>query len=422
MKNIKINVIIILSLFLTACGGGNSVTQNNTTPASIPIGTTNPNNSTTNSGTITTPIINTSINAIPVVANGGINNNYINALSGSINICQPNTQNCYTVNNVLFDTGSEGVRILASALPTNFLTPISTNNGNESECAVFADGVTFGNVALAQVQLGGLTSSSIPVQIIGQSNSYIPTACSDMGKAMQTVSNLGANGIVGIGAFQADCGLGCANNSNNNYYYSCQSGTGCSSTSMPEAQQLTNPIIAMPTYNNGTVISFPNISTSGVTAVNGYIYMGIGSATNNTYNVNVIPLNSVGEMNVNYKGTIYPNSFLDSGSSIYGLIDSTMNTCSVSGNNFFCPEGLVNIPIVASDTNNVQNISSQITVNDATTLLSSGNIVFNDLATPLIGTLSNGIDLGLSFFFGKNIITGINGKTSNFGVGPYIGW
>jgi hypothetical protein len=412
MKNIKIISILLLSIFLSACGGGGG--GNNSS--------NNSNSSSSSGGTVTTPIINTSVNAIPIVANGGMSGSYINALMGSINICQPNTQNCYTVNNVLFDTGSEGVRILASALPANFLNPIATTNGNEDECAAFADGVTFGDVALAQVQLGGLTSSSIPIQIIGQSSYSIPTSCSNMGTSMQTASTLGANGIVGIGPFQEDCGSGCALKSNNNYYYSCQSGTGCSSIAMPTTQQVTNPIIAMPTYNNGTVISLPNISISGVNSVNGYIYMGIGSATNNTYTVNVIPLNSVGQMNVNYKGTIYPNSFVDSGSSVYGLIDSTMNTCSVSGNNFFCPGGLVNIPIVASDTNNVQNISSQITVNDATTLLYSGNIVFNDLATPLVGTLSNGVDLGLSFFFGKNIITGINGKTSNFGVGPYVGW
>ena len=412
----KIITIFLLSFLLSACGGGGGNSSSNSSGSSVTSTTNNnPNNTTT--------VVNTSVNAIPIVANGGISGGYINAMMGSVTICQPNTQNCYTVNNVLFDTGSEGVRVLASALPNNFLTPITTANaGSEDECAAFADGVTFGDVALAQVQLGGLTSSSVPIQVIGQSNSSIPSTCSSMGSSMQTASTLGGNGIVGIGPFQNDCGATCALNSNNNYYYSCQSTTGCTSISVTANEQVINPIVVMPNYNNGTVISLPNISTNGVNSINGYIYMGIGNAANNNMPAHVIQLNSVGEMNVNYKGTIYPNSFVDSGSSIYGLIDSSMNVCSIAGNNFFCPGGLVNIPIDVSDSNNITNITSQITLNDATTLLNSGNIVFNDLGTPLIGSLSNGVDLGLSFFFGKNIVTGINGKTSNLGVGPYVGW
>ena len=61
--------------------------------------------------------------------------------------------------------------------------------------------------------LGGLTSSQkVPVHIIGQSNYSIPSSCSSgNGSAMNTVSSLGANGIIGIGLFKYDCGSTCVN-------------------------------------------------------------------------------------------------------------------------------------------------------------------------------------------------------------------
>ena len=55
---------------------------------------------------------------------------------------------------------------------------------------------------------------------------------------------------------------------------------------------------------------------------------------------------------------------------------------------------------------------------DANVLLNNGisdNAAVNDLAGPLSGM----VDLGLPFFFGRNVFTAIEGKSTPGGTGPY---
>lgn len=395
-------ILILISCILTACGGGSGNNDNNSSSSSS--GSTN----------------NTTLNQIPVTISTGPQNNYLNGLFGSITLCNSSNA-CTTVNNVIFDTGSVGVRVLKSALPNGFLTADSDGNGGTySNCGVFASGYTWGDVASATMTLGGLTSSQkVPVHIIGQSNYSIPSS-SGNGSAMNTVSSLGANGIIGIGLFKYDCGSTCVNYQTT-AYYSCKSGT-CTSTKIPLTSQLLNPVAAMPApYNNGNVISLPSISSTGSKNVNGSIYLGIGNATNNTITPTaIINTDTNGYINATMNGKSFSQSFLDSGTSIYGITDSSIPLCSQSGfTDYFCPSSTYSTSILLSNAAKTQNSTVTLTIDNAYNLIQTGNNAFYNMAFNFSSWYSS-VDLGLTFFFGKNVATGIEGTSSNIGSGTYF--
>src|SRR5690606_14915256 len=123
---------------------------------------------------------------------------------------------CQTVDNVLVDTGSHGLRLMASALDGGApLTAIASAGQTLVECAQFADGFTWGPVRRADVRLAGELAANVPVQVIGDSNfPGVPTACQSTGDNTSPVQTFGANGVLGIGVFETDCGNRCAGNAN----------------------------------------------------------------------------------------------------------------------------------------------------------------------------------------------------------------
>src|SRR5207342_1303998 len=59
-------------------------------------------------------------NVQPITVNSGPANNYVNGLFTSVTVCVPGSaSNCQTIDGVLVDTGSSGLRILSSALTLN---------------------------------------------------------------------------------------------------------------------------------------------------------------------------------------------------------------------------------------------------------------------------------------------------------------
>jgi hypothetical protein len=202
----------------------------------------------------------TTTNTVPVSVNLGINNNYANGIFTTVTVCSPgSTTNCATIPDVLVDTGSVGLRILASnaedlsgnLLPTQVSSlnlPAVTDptyNYPMYECVEYGDlSVTWGTVNLASVTIGsetaaqvpGGTVAGVPIQVItsgeipefvgiaGQANtlantyynpcwwnfSYNPPEPTG-GYDDNTVANLGSNGILGVGNFPQDCSVGNTN-------------------------------------------------------------------------------------------------------------------------------------------------------------------------------------------------------------------
>ena len=115
------------------------------------------------------------------------------------------------------------------------------------------------------------------MQIIGAENfANIPTSCSSNGPTMQSLADLGANGILGVGNFKQDCGPACAAESNLGIYFTCPS-SGCQEITQPIAEQLQNPVSLFATDNNGVIIELPSVGAGGAVSVNGELIFGIGT-------------------------------------------------------------------------------------------------------------------------------------------------
>src|SRR6476646_7190423 len=71
-------------------------------------------------------------NVQAIVVNGGPQNNYANGVFTTVTICAPGSSNCQNISGVLVDTGSFGLRVLASALGTlnSSLPQRKDGNGN----------------------------------------------------------------------------------------------------------------------------------------------------------------------------------------------------------------------------------------------------------------------------------------------------
>ena len=67
-------------------------------------------------------------NVLPLTVDPGPGNG-VNHLFASVTICAPGSNiNCQTVDHVLVDTGSTGLRIMASALSLSLATELDVNN------------------------------------------------------------------------------------------------------------------------------------------------------------------------------------------------------------------------------------------------------------------------------------------------------
>ena len=181
-------------------------------------------------------------------------------------VCAPGTSNCQNISGVLVDTGSFGLRILSSALGSlnGSLPQQKSASGNPTiECAQFVSSVLWGPVKTADVTLAGEKASSVPIQVIDPSVATIPSACTAIGPAEEDLNSLGANGILGIGFFMADCGPACAStgSANPGFYYSC-AGSSCQVIGESTSQQVQNPVALFSQDNNGVVLQMPSVSAS----------------------------------------------------------------------------------------------------------------------------------------------------------------
>ena len=157
----------VLCSVLTACGGGggsDSSTASSATGAAAPAaasGSTKtpatPASSPAAIAQSTTP----NVQPIAVTTAPGLTRNM---LTTSVTICAPGTSNCATIDDIQVDTGSQGLRILASALPASLqLAALPSGSGSAGECAVFGGGYTWGAVRSADVRMAGQLAAALPI-------------------------------------------------------------------------------------------------------------------------------------------------------------------------------------------------------------------------------------------------------------------
>ncbi|HEX8925659.1 MAG TPA: DUF3443 domain-containing protein [Terriglobales bacterium] len=374
-------------------------------------------------------------NVIQITVNSGPANTYTNGAFASVTVCVPNTSTCQTIDNVLVDTGSEGLRLLNSAV-TAALPKEMIGGNTVAECVQYADGsFNWGSVRIADVKLGGEQASAVPIQIAGDlAASTIPTNCStnaqngSTGTENDTLQSLGANGILGLGPFRQDCGPNCPSSStglpSGVYlpYYVCPASGACQPSAVTLAEQVQNPVWMFAHDNNGVIIELPAIATTGAPSATGSLVFGIGTQSNNALgSATVLSLDNAGNFTTVFNNQTYDQSFIDSGSNgLYFPNASNIATCS-SNKSFYCPASTLSLSATNTGANG-RSSTVQFSVANAQTLFSSGNgsnTAFNDLA----GTNAPpSFDWGLSFFYGRNVFTSIEGQSTPAGVGPFFAY
>ncbi|WP_413289397.1 DUF3443 family protein [Bdellovibrio sp. HCB337] len=360
------------------------------------------------------PILGTETNVMKVNVGCG----YINQPCVSVQICEPGTTNCQTINNILLDTGSFGLRVFSSLVTVNL--PQKTINGNNlAECVSYADGSSnWGPVKSADVVLGSLRASNIAIQAIDSAYATIPADCT---KPDTTPTAAGYNGILGVGLFVEDCGAGCATTQDNRIYFSCNGAT-CGSTAVPIAQQVSNPVAFLPTHNNGVVLQFPQIPSAGAVGTFGYMVLGIGTSTNNTpASANVFKASGNGYFQTHFNGASYNNAFIDSGSNGYFFpTTSTLTACASTSaaNGFYCPTTPVTLSAIQAGTNGTPRVTVSFQIANAVDAVTGSNFMFNNVG----GNFSGTFDWGMPFYFGRTIFHGIDKRSSPMGAGPYWAW
>jgi hypothetical protein len=369
-------------------------------------------------------------NVASVTVSGGPSNNAINVLYTTVTVCLPGTSTCQAIDNIQVDTGSYGLRILASVLTLTFPVVALSNGSALVECTAFVDGYSWGPVTLADVQISGESASSVPVQIIGDSRyPTVPTDCvnASVPTAEDTVASFGANGIIGIGPFQSDCGEYCTESvPPTPIYYACSTESSCTGTTVPQASQVPNPVPLFATDNNGSIITLPSAPSAGTTTLTGSLIFGIDTESNNASGTEtVVPVatsgNYPGYITTTFNGNPLPESFIDSGSNGYFFADTSdtsLAACSDQGfADFYCPSSTLSFSgemQLASGTSTVDfDVANAEQVNAA-------YFVYPGLAGSNPNTMS--FDWGLPFFFGRRVATAIDGYTTSAGSGPYIAY
>ncbi|SAK39052.1 lipoprotein [Caballeronia pedi] len=401
--------VLCLSVMLAACGGGGDDSSSSSSGGGSSGGGSGGSGG-GSSGTSTAnlqPIAANGTNAVPINVNTGVAG-FVNIPNVSVTVCAPGSSVCQTIDNIQVDTASFGLRILGSAAQSvlgSLPVTRASNGGQLAECAGFADGYTWGTVRTADVKMGTELASGVPIQIIGDLDaSAAPTGSNGCpsGNDENTVGDIGANGILGIGPQTYDCGSGCVSTSLNAMYFACTNGANCTGVAAPLAQQVINPVTKFAVDNNGVIVQLPPVPDNGAATATGVLIFGIGTQSNNAISgVTKYGTDPYGDLTGTYKGQTY-KTFFDSGSNGNFFQDS-FPLCS-SSSAFYCPSSEQSLSTTIKGTEgNSATVPFQL-VSARTLTQGGGKFAFNSLGGQL--GMSNFFDFGLPFFYGRHVYVG----------------
>lgn len=405
MKDPKKLIVLISAVglacgFSAGCGGGSS---SSSTPA----------NKITSSG----------MNVASISVNGGPAGNYPDASFTTVTVCLPGTSTCQTIDGILVDTGSSGLRILSSLLTLSLPQQKASDGNPIVECLPFVSGYTWGPVQTADMEIASEKASSLPIQVLSDTDFVAPTACTSTGTSSDTLESLGANGILGVGLFAQDCGSYCEQvqtaAGDFNPYYECASSTAtCQAIGESLAQQVQNPVVLFSTDNNGVILEFPAVSGGEEASVSGSLVFGIGTESNNALGaVTKYTANAAGDFSTAYNGAVDSASFIDSGSNGY-FFPSTVTVCPSNSDaqDFYCPSSTENLSATNQGANGASG-TVNFSIANAESLFGANDSAYSDLGGP--SSLSGSFDWGLPFFFGRNVYVGMQSTTNPNGYWAY---
>jgi hypothetical protein len=345
----------------------------------------------------------------------------------SVTVCKPGSSaasDCSTIDNVLVDTGSFGLRLYASAVPSATLSTLTTQTQTSTsdtiaECAIFGSGYTWGTVRSADIKMSSEIAQNVPIHIMTDPSltESAPSEC-QVSTALSTPALLGANGILGIGVRPQDCGSSCVSGTQSQAYYACSSST-CTATTQALTLQVGNPVQYFSTDKNGVIIEMPQVSDSGASSASGTLVFGIDTQTNNVLSGTgaiIFTTDAYGDFTATYNGTSFTdNAFFDTGSNGLFFQDASISRSSQS---WFTPSSTLSLSAAITGANSSA-ATIAFNIANATTLFATSDYAFNNLGGYLFGTF----DFGASFFYGRHVYFGITGTTSTGGgTGPYVSY
>ena len=424
------STLICCVSFLIGCGGGGG-------DSSVTSITGGGLNALRASPPVSVPFLQQS-NNLSVIVEGGPTSGFslspnANILYATVTVCQPgDSSKCQTIDHVQVDTGSVGLRILASKVSQLGLPPVTLDSGGQAwECYPFVIGGLWGANAVADVGLGQQWATAIPVQLIQDDASAAVQVTSDCTKAanghiLDSAGALGSNGILGIGSVTLDCGLLCLSGDySGSYvqYYSCPpdaaNSSVCLGTAIPVNQQVFNPIAALKNDNNGVVLVLPSVTGLGASTASGELIFGINTQGNNQLGSSAKQIrlgvdwqnNRQSYLNITtlYKGQTIFNSYLDTGTNGLFFKDDTVTRCQ--GSTWYCPVSFAVQTAMLSDGDLPQQnqVSVQFNIGNADTLFTTTNTAFGDLAgaPPSTSSGAPSFSWGLPFFYGRRVYLSI---------------
>jgi len=423
-----LSVILIGALVIVGCGGnGGGGTTTTTTP----------------------PAANNTVALTAGFGPNGQAGGYHNGLFTTVTICAPGTANCQTIDNVLVDTQSIGLRIVSPALtiPQTSLGVIQDSTDDQlQECIQYGDtSYSWGPMWLADVEVGGEKASSVAIQVIGGNAgnatfATVPSQClttpvnpnlpNDGNE--NTVESFGANGVLGVAGSAYDCGSYCTSSANLSQpgypYYVCPTGKSCSASTVPAQDQAVNPVAFFSSSdNNGVMITLPS-AAGGAVSVAGTMNFGIGTQTDNALSGTLYAMDACGYFpTATYNNAAYSDTacttgtggmgaFLDTGSNGLFVLDAaTLGILDCTDNSYYCPNStltLSNIGLTGYNSVGSGMVSVSIANADQLFINNPTYAVFSNLGGDS-GTspATDYFDFGLPFFLGKTVFVGIAGTT-----------
>ena len=350
-------------------------------------------------------------NVLPIALGRGPRGTAFNSPFVSVTVCVPGTATCQTIDQVLLDTASSGLRIAASALRSDMDLPsLRTAEGAPvSQCVAFASGAAWGSVRRADVRLAGEQAQAITIQVYERAAPSSPRRPGACGTASDIAQVIDANGVLGVGLRRQDCGTACESANPAAGYFAC-GGAPCTPTPGARAQQVGNPIAALGAHNNGLAVLLPPVPPGGSSAVTGAAILGIATQSNNGLGAaGVFAPDAEGFLAARYSGSTY-RSFLDTGTNSVRFPDAELPLCG----EFYCPSQPGSLSATISSAGGA---SQDVEL----AFESPAGISPDAVGAPIAGGSRSGrfVNWGLPFFFGRTVHLAIEGAETPVGPGPY---